>query len=68
MAKPVMRRDTGRGKVMWFPMNYWLTILQMEKEDLGKECWAKKLKDEVDKIRLTCVCHGQQENAIKQGT
>lgn len=53
---------------MWFPMNYWLTILQMEKEDLGKECWAKKLKDEVDKIRLTCVCHGQQENAIKQGT
>jgi hypothetical protein len=72
VAKLELGRDSRRGKVLCLAVKYWLQILQMGKEELGRVCyewqmnnlkfgsWAKKLSEEL------YIWQESQENSVSR--
>jgi hypothetical protein len=60
-------RDSRKSKVLRLATKFWLRILKMEKEDLDWQVrnlkiggWAKRVKDELDKLGLGYIWQDPQ--------
>jgi hypothetical protein len=73
-AEIELGRDSRRGKTMSLTLKYWQRILHMANQELVKKCydwqkdniksdsWAKRVKEELEKIGLASFWQNQYEH------
>jgi hypothetical protein len=73
-AEIELGRDNRRGKTMSLTLKYWQRILRMDNQELVKksrdwqidniksDSWAKRVKEELEKIGLTSVWQNKYEH------
>jgi hypothetical protein len=73
MTEMELGTDSRRGKAMWLAVKHWQQIMHMDIQDLVRQCykchkgnmrfksWAKKMKEELQRIGLAYIWHSQQE-------